>query len=109
MSEIMKNITRGDQLGRGAYATVYLGTDKRTGEKFALKVLAEPVNDEAESVANDEAELMRGLDHVGIVKWVILNITNSTITNTLLFRLIHYEGTIVEMNTIFYMKQGVMY
>lgn len=68
MSEIMKNITRGDQLGRGAYATVYLGTDKRTGEKFALKVLAEPVNDEAESVANDEAELMRDLDHVGIVK-----------------------------------------
>ena len=69
MSDIMQNITRGKLLGRGTYANVYLGTDKRTGEQFALKELAEElVDDEAAAVANQEAELLRNLVHSNIVK-----------------------------------------
>lgn len=69
MSGIMKNIKKGKQLGRGSYANVYLATDKRTGEQYALKELVEePVDDEAAAMANEEAQLLRNLDHASIVK-----------------------------------------
>lgn len=69
MSAIMRKITKGKLLGRGSYANVYLGIDKRTGEQFALKELVdELVDDEAAAAANKEAELLRNLDHASIVK-----------------------------------------
>ena len=68
MSGIMKNIIKGDELGRGSFACVYLATDKRTGEQYALKELNDAVDARTVAETNKEAKLLRKLEHANIVK-----------------------------------------
>ena len=68
MSKIIKNITKRKLLGRGAYGCVYLATDKRTGEQYALKELNDTLDARAVAETNKEANLLRKLEHANIVK-----------------------------------------
>ena len=68
MSDLIKNVTKGNLLGHGTFASVYLATDKRNGEQYALKVLAETIDDAAVAMVNGEAELLKNLDHTNLVK-----------------------------------------
>ena len=64
----MDNLETVKRIGRGTFADVYLVIDKGTNKHFALKVLDLSVDDNIETVSNQEAELLRGLTHPSIVK-----------------------------------------
>ena len=53
------------RLGTGGTSTVYLGADKRSGEKFAIKKYE---NDKMFSMAEKEMDLMSSLNHPAIPK-----------------------------------------
>jgi len=61
----------GEELGRGAYGTVFLGLDTRTGEHVAIKALSfEHLSADALSGVASEVELLQNLNHRNIVKYL---------------------------------------
>lgn len=61
----------GEELGRGAYGTVFLGLDTRTGEHVAIKALSfERLSADALSGVASEVELLQNLNHRNIVKYL---------------------------------------
>lgn len=61
----------GEELGRGAYGQVYRGMDTRTGQHVAIKQISlERIPaDSLQSIMN-EVELLKGLNHKNIVKYL---------------------------------------
>lgn len=62
------DLIRGKELGSGSYARVYLATDKRTKNTYALKVLNNLNDKEATDGINREAEVMLHLHHENIMR-----------------------------------------
>lgn len=62
---------RGKKLGVGAYAVVYQCTNKRTGEKAAVKVVDRArLTETREAALKQEVALMKKLDHPHVVKLI---------------------------------------
>jgi len=57
----------GKELGRGGFSIVYEGTQKETGEKYALKTIDKNQNVEMD-VLNREITLMKRLNHKNIIQ-----------------------------------------
>jgi serine/threonine protein kinase len=58
-----------EELGKGAFSTVYRGIHKRTGQKYAVKVVKEeglPKDDE--EALHLEVEILQGMDHPHIIR-----------------------------------------
>jgi len=66
----MENYTLGKQIGSGAYAVVYLGTDRRNNRKVALKIyLKEKMKDlQRKKSVRREIRIMQRLNHPHIAK-----------------------------------------
>lgn len=61
----------GEELGRGAFGQVFKGLDTRSGEAVAIKQLAlGGIPNEALAGIMGEIELLRGLNHPNIVKYI---------------------------------------
>lgn len=55
------------ELGSGGYGTVYLGINKLTGEKRAIKAIKKTSVDNQEAF-RDEIKILMGMDHPNIIK-----------------------------------------
>ena len=66
----MENYKLGKRIGRGNYGTVYVALDKRNNRWYCLKtIVMEAHSDEEREKAQQEVEVLRGLDHPGIVRY----------------------------------------
>ena len=70
--ETIKNYEVYGELGKGAYGTVRMGIDKRTGEKIAIKVYEKKRLDEPNKIKNLEREIniLTKLNHPTIAKLI---------------------------------------
>ena len=58
------------RIGRGNYGTVFLARDLRNGRDYCIKQIAmEAYSDEERTLAEQEVEVLRTLDHPGIVRY----------------------------------------
>lgn len=61
--------TLGKQLGKGSYGEVFLGTDKISGEKYAIKVITKnPNNRKQKKFMERERTIMTTVNHKNIVR-----------------------------------------
>jgi len=58
----------GDELGRGGFSIVKKGTNKATGEVFAVKIIAKNQAEEEISLLKREIDIMNKLRHKNIIK-----------------------------------------
>ena len=66
----MENYDSVRKIGRGNYGTVYLARDKRNGKHYCLKqIQMETYSAEERANAQQEVEVLRTLDHPGIVRY----------------------------------------
>ena len=66
----MDNYQLGKRIGRGNYGTVYVARDKRNNRWYCLKtIMMEAHSEEEREKAQQEVEVLRGLDHPGIVRY----------------------------------------
>lgn len=66
----MDNYERGKRIGRGNYGTVYIAKDRRNGHWYCLKmIMMEASTGEEKDKAKQEVDVLRGLDHPGIVRY----------------------------------------
>ena len=63
--DITQEYTFGDTLGTGNFSKVILGTHKKTGEKFAIKVIEKKEVDGAR--LKTEVEIMKKVSHPNII------------------------------------------
>lgn len=65
----------GDVIGKGTYATVRLGLNPDTGDVFAIKTLrlADASDGRIVSAMNREVNILKGLDHPNLVRYVAAN------------------------------------
>ncbi|XP_072046934.1 probable myosin light chain kinase DDB_G0282429 [Amphiura filiformis] len=68
----MERYTEKEEIGKGAFGTVYIATDKVTGELHALKEL----NTEAKKILPELGALMKVKPHPGVVKFKGMFITD---------------------------------
>jgi len=67
---VMENYDSVRKIGRGNYGTVYLARDKRNGKHYCLKqIQMETYSAEERANAQQEVEVLRTLDHPGIVRY----------------------------------------
>lgn len=69
--KLEENYTIDKMLGEGAFGAVYLGTNKITGEKRAIKKLAKPQGYDRYRVSEEikkEIDILKQLDHQNIMK-----------------------------------------
>ena len=66
----MDNYSNHTRIGRGNYGTVYLVRDNRNHRDYCLKqILMEAYSDAERETAQQEVEVLAGLDHPGIVRY----------------------------------------
>jgi calcium/calmodulin-dependent protein kinase I len=64
-----KYVIENKELGKGAYAVVKLGTDKKTKRKVAVKIVDRTkLSKEDEIGMKEEVRILRKLDHSGVVR-----------------------------------------
>ena len=83
LSEVNCNIRwkRGEMLGQGAFGVVYLGLNVDTGELMAVKQMAaEEVSRRELGALENEINLLRGLRHPNIVRYIGTEITASSLS-----------------------------
>jgi NIMA (never in mitosis gene a)-related kinase len=67
---VMENYDSMRKIGRGNYGTVYLARDTRNGKHYCLKqIQMETYSAEERANAQQEVEVLRTLDHPGIVRY----------------------------------------
>ena len=66
----MEQYEVGKRIGRGNYGSVYVAKDKRNQRWYCLKmIMMEAHSEEEREKAQQEVEVLRGLDHPGIVRY----------------------------------------
>ena len=66
----MEHYTDLKRIGRGNYGTVYKGKDQRNGRVYCLKqIIMESHSDNERKEAEQECDLLKTLDHPGIVRY----------------------------------------
>jgi hypothetical protein len=69
-SPLMENYDNFKRIGRGNYGTVFLARDVRNGKFYCLKqVQMDTYSDQERETAVQECEVLRTLDHPGIVRY----------------------------------------
>jgi len=66
---VEEKFTLGKELGRGGFSVVYEGTDKKTGEKFAIKFIEKKFVDQEElNLLQREIDIMKQVNHRNVLR-----------------------------------------